>query len=183
LRLAVLLLLAVACQVAAQNTNEPAQPTRNKSDWEIEQERLRRSDAQVVLPALPRNENLVEFWVSNSSSFRFFIDTASVSVDDNHVVRYTLVARSATGVANVSYEAMRCAEGQYKVYAYQVGDRWQPRESEWKRIEPNTVQRWHDELRFRYFCVSKRGGLISREEGLEALRRGGHPGLGGRTSF
>jgi hypothetical protein len=182
LRLPLLLLLAVACQAAAQNTNQLPQTGRDRSDWEAEQDRLRRGDAQVTLPALPSNENLIEFWVSNSSSFKFFIDAASLTVE-NYVVRYTLVARSASGVANVSYEAMRCAEGQYKIYAYVVGDKWQPRETEWKRIEPNSMQRWHDELRFRYFCASRRGGLLSREEGLDALRRGGHPGAAARPGF
>jgi hypothetical protein len=190
LRLLVLLLFAVACQAAAQNTNDLNSPSgprsgpssTSKSDWEIEQDKLKLGDA-AKLPALPKNENLIEFWVTNSSSFRFFIDSASLSVSDDHIVRYTLVARSASGVANTSYEAMHCAQGRYRVYAYAVGDKWVPRQSEWQPIESNAVQRWHDELRFRYFCVMKRGSVLSREEGLDALRRGGHPGAAGRSGF
>jgi hypothetical protein len=182
LRLPVLLLLAVACQAAAQNTNEPPRPKSDRSDWEIEQDKSKLG-AAATLPALPKNENLIEFWVTNSSAFRFFIDSASLSVSDDHIVRYTLVARSPSGVANVSFEGMHCAEGRYRVYAYALDGKWIARQSEWLPIEPNTVQRWHNELRFRYFCVLKRGALLSREEGLDALRRGGHPGAAARPGF
>jgi hypothetical protein len=180
--LLVLFLFAASCQAAAQNTNEPPKPMRDKSDWEIEQEKSKLGES-ATLPALPKNENLIEFWVTNSSTFRFFIDSASLSVSDDYVVRYTLVARSPSGVANISYEAMHCAEGRYRVYAYAIDGKWVPRPSEWKAIEPNTMQRWHNELRFRYFCVLKRGGLLTREEGLDALRRGGHPGAMTRPGF
>jgi len=189
LRLLALLLLAVACQAAAQNTNDPNNPSgpqiggrQDKSAWELEQERLKPASA-VALPALPKNEDLIEFWVTNSSAFRFFIDSASLSVGNDHVVRYTLVARSPSGIANVSYEGMRCAEGTYRVYAYALDGKWVPRESEWKPIEPNAVQRWHNELRIRYFCVSRRGALLSKEEGVDALRRGGHPGAASRPGY
>ena len=180
--LLVLFLLAASCQAAAQNTNEPPKPMRDKSDWETELEKSRLGES-ATLPALPKNENLIEFWVTNSSTFRFYIDSASLSVSDDYVVRYTLVARSPSGVANVSYEAMHCAEGRYRVYAYAIDGKWVARQSEWKPIEPNTMQRWHNELRFRYFCVLKRGGLLTREEGLDALRRGGHPGAMTRPGF
>jgi hypothetical protein len=184
-----LLLLAVACQAAAQNTNNPTDPTgprpgggSAKSDWELQQDKLRGGES-VALPALPKDENLIEFWVTNSSAFRFFIDAASLSVGNDHIVRYTLVARSPSGVANVSYEGMHCAESKYAIYAYALGGKWTARPTEWKPIEQRAVQRWHDELRFRYFCVSKRGALLIREEGLDALRRGGHPGAAGRAGY
>jgi CNP1-like family len=175
------LLLAAAGTAAAQNTYDPRDVTANthSKDWESRNP----EEMGAALPALPKNENLIEFWVSNSTSFRFFIDTVSLSVDKEGVVRYTLVARSQSGVANISYEGMRCSAATYKIYAYERDGRWSPTTSEWRAIEPNAIQRWHNELRYRYFCVERRGALLSREEGLDALRRGGHPGAAARGAY
>jgi hypothetical protein len=181
--------MAAMCgTAAAQNTNNPQDPsgpqTRGgRSDWELEQERRNGNLGDVALPAYPKTDGLIEFWVSNSTAFRFFIDAASLSVGADNVVRYTLVARSASGIANVSYEGMRCAEGTYRIYAYGHDGRWSAAAPDWRPIEPNAIQRWHNELRFRYFCASRRGALLSREEGLDALRRGGHPGAAARPGY
>lgn len=176
-----LLLLAAAGIANAQNSNDPRDITANTRSSDSESRNA--EETGVVLPALPKNENLIEFWVSNSTAFRFFIDAASLSVDKDGVVRYTLVARSPSGVANISYEAMRCAAGTYKIYAYERAGQWSATTSDWRPVEPNAVQRWHNELRLRYFCADRRGSLLSKEEGLDALRRGGHPGAGARGGY
>ncbi len=176
-----LLLLAAAGTAAAQNNYDPRDVTANTNSKDFESRNA--EETGVVLPALPKNENLIEFWVSNSTAFRFFIDTVSLSVDKEGVVRYTLVARSPSGVANTSYEGMRCAAGTYKIYARERGGQWSAAGSDWRPVEPNAVQRWHNELRLRYFCADRRGSLLSKEEGLDALRRGGHPGAGARGGY
>jgi hypothetical protein len=130
-------------------------------------------DADVVLPAPPKGE-LIEFFVSSASSFKFFIDPKSLAVGSDGVVRYTLVARSRSGAENVSYEGIRCEDGNYKVYAIGSDGRWSAQQTDWRRIQDKSVQRWHAELYTRYFCVDH---VIIRsvEEGQNALRRGGHP--------
>lgn len=171
------MLLAAALPAAAQRTNDPRDArTSGKSDWEIQQEERERDakEGAVALPAPPRPEALVEFFVSSASSFRFFIDAPSLSVTPDGVVRYTLVARSASGHDNVSYEGIRCRTNTYKVYAYASANAWSRTDSDWKEIEPRSVQRWHNELRARYFCPL---GLpiLTADEGMRALRAGGHP--------
>src|SRR5204862_4544749 len=90
------------------------------------------------------------------------------------VVRYTLVARSANGHDNVTYEGLRCFNSTVRIYAYGNGGNWSRADSDWKPIGNKTVQRWHNELRNRYFCPL---GLPiqTTAEGLNALKRGGHP--------
>jgi hypothetical protein len=144
-----------------------------KSDWELEQERLNWNEGEIKLPGYPIMEDLLEFFVSGASSFRFFIDPASLSPGRDGVVRYTLVARSASGVANVSYEGMRCTTNSYKLYAIGNEGRWSVRESEWRPIEPRSVQRWHNELIARYFCPGNTP-IHTAAEGVDLLRRGGH---------
>jgi hypothetical protein len=145
-----------------------------KSDWELQQERLDWKEGEIKLPVYPKAEDLIEFFVSGASSFRFFIDSASLSpAGRDDVVRYTLVARSSSGVANVSYEGMRCTTHSYKLYALGNEGRWTVRESEWRPIEPRSVQRWHNELSARYFCPGN-APIYTAAEGVELLRRGGH---------
>lgn len=92
------------------------------------------------------------------------------------VVRYTLVARSPSGVANISYEGMHCATRSYKIFALGNDGRWSSRDSEWRVIESKVEQGWHHELRTNYFCPN-RETIATAAEGLDALRRGGHPAI------
>jgi hypothetical protein len=149
------------------------QGNSRKSDWERSHDMRDTSEPGVTLPAPPKGE-LIEFFVSSASSFKFFIDPKALSVGTDGVVRYTLVARSRSGAENVSYEGMRCEYGTYRVYAFANDGRWATMQSDWRQIEPRSVQRWHNELYLRYFCTNGIS-IRSPEEGLNALRRGGHP--------
>jgi hypothetical protein len=161
-RLAALCLLAAACG-----------PVAEKSDWERSHEaRLPQAEDSVVLPAYPQERELVEFFVAATSEFRFFVDASSISVQGD-VVRYTLVARSASGVDTVSYEGMRCNTGEVRMYAAGRDGAWTGRAGEWRAIAPRGVQRWHNALYRQYFCPLKEP-IRSRQEGIAALRRGGH---------
>lgn len=155
---------------------ERAESRGAKSEWERQQEERDFKEADLPLPALPDKQALIEFFVSGASSFRFFIDPASLSVGQDHVVRYTLVARSPSGFENISYEGIRCEAGTYKVFAWGNDGQWKRSNSEWQEILPKSVQRWHSVLRGRYFCPN-RLSIVDAAEGLDALRRGGHPAI------
>ncbi len=148
-----------------------------KSDWERQNEgRLVKEGAEVLpeLPAFPRRENLVEFFVSTASDFKFFVDRASISVKDR-VVRYTLVARSPNGVDNISYEGMNCAAGEYRVFALGGPDgTWLSRPGPWREITTRSVQRWHNALQREYFCPNGIS-VTDATEAVRALEQGGHP--------
>ena len=164
----------MAMQAAAQANVE-------KSGWEREQERRGWKEGDVKLPAYPKSEGLIEFEVVGGS-FRFFIDADSLSVSPDGVVRYTLVARSPAGHANISYEGIRCASGAYKVFALGNDERWSSRESEWRRIEPKGIHASHHELRRTYFCPNGQP-IETAAEGIDALRRHGHPAISIRRFY
>ena len=91
------------------------------------------------------------------------------------MVRYTLVGRSPSGTENVSFEGIRCKTGEYRVYALGRADRtWSARASQWKPVEPKTANRQHQALRRQYFCPVN-SIIQTAEEGVSALRLGGHP--------
>ena len=146
-----------------------------QSDWErSHEERLRAAEDVVPLPPYPRRAELVEFFVAATSEFRFFVDAASLSVGSDGIVRYVFVARSPTGVENVSFEGMRCETGEVRIYALGRDGAWVGKASEWRAIQPRSVQRWHNALYREYFCPQKEP-IASAREGVDALRRGGHP--------
>lgn len=163
-------LVLVAALAAAQGTATPSYPGV-KSDWELEQERREWKEDAFVLPPYYREEDLVSFEVVNARQFRFFVDRRSVFVVGGRVVRYTLVARSREGVENVFFEGIRCDDRTTRMYAIgQPGGTWRKHESDWRATE----KAWTRVLQREYFCP--RGDTIrNAAEGVDALRRGGHP--------
>jgi hypothetical protein len=146
------------------------------SDWERKHEERLAAPAEeaLALPAYPKTGELIEFFVAATSEFRFFIDPASLSVGSDGVVRYVLVARSPAGVDNVSFEGMRCTSAEVRTYALGRDGAWTGKPGAWRTIEPRSVQRWHNALQREYFCPQK-APIGSAREGIDALRRGGHP--------
>jgi len=175
----VFLLAGLALAVVARGQPGAAPPPTampHKSDWEEKQEAGSWVENEPALPPYPKATDLVEFEVSASATFRFFIDRASLSVGQDGVVRYTLVARSPSGVQNVSFEGIRCQGGYVRTYAIGRSDgTWSPRlKAQWTEIQAKTIQRWHQALRREYFCPQD-AIIFDAAEGIDALERGGHP--------
>lgn len=132
-------------------------------------------ERDVKLPASPKEQSLVRFDTGPTSELRFFVDRDSLSVGEDGVVRFTLVAKSDSST-NVSYEGIRCSMRERKVYAYGRADGtwYEPRDPQWVRIGPpvSDLHRfvlWND-----FFCPG-RAPIRSANEGLDALKLGGHP--------
>ena len=159
-----------ACAAAAW-----AQP---KSDWERLDEERNWREIEVALPPIPRRENRLPFSVDSGSDFGFFVDRTSISVGADGVVRFSLIAVSPLGAENVSFEGVRCKSREHKTYAMGRADGgWSRREGPWRRIGAGNAQRWHHTLRVEYFCPQG-VPIANAAEGVDALRRGGHPNKG-----
>lgn len=149
-----------------------AQPS---SDWERRQAERHWQEIEAPLPAYPRQEDLLRFFVSAASNFDFFIDGASLSVGKDGVVRYVLMARSAEGAENVSFEGIRCSTSQVRIYATGTAQRgWTRSAGTWRAIASRSVQRWHNALRDEFFCPLG-NPIHGAAEGVAALKRGDHP--------
>jgi len=70
------------------------------------------------------------------SALRFGVDPASVSLGSDGIVRYVVVATSATGAVNALYEGLRCNSAEFKVYArYSAGSGWTvAKDSPWRPL-------------------------------------------------
>ena len=106
------------------------------------------------LPPYPQTENLIEFNVSSATRNRHYVDAASISVGTDKVVRYTVVIESAGGAKNVSFEGMRCATGERRLYAYGRPDgSWsKARSAGWQDIKFRSLLSYHKALYEDHFC-------------------------------
>lgn len=131
-------------------------------------------EADVSLPAYPVDASLIPLQVGPAGNVTFFIDQKSMTLADDGVVRFTLVARSSVGAENVSFEGIRCETAERKLYAIgrKPGEWVRSRNTDWQRIEEKSINRVHAALTKEYFCPpgSIRPNL---EQILNALRRDG----------
>lgn len=162
------LLLAGACWAAqAQQGFE--------QEFESEDRLWREIEAQ--LPAYPRQENLFQVQGPAAVPNRYFLDTASLSVDPDGVVRYSLLVRTEGGAENVSFEGMRCATRERRLYAFGRPDgSWsRARNSRWEPVAPHVRQAQHHMILYHdFFCPD--GQIVrGKDEVMRGLRLGLNP--------
>lgn len=133
-------------------------------------------ELEAQLPSYPKEENLLPFFVSATTDNKFFVDGASISIGEDGVVRYVLVAKSPGGAVNVSFEGIRCSSRERKFYAFGRSDgNWsKARYAKWEPIRYQDRNRQHHMLYDDFFCP--RGIMVrDAEEAVFALKRGIHP--------
>ncbi|MDE2187515.1 MAG: hypothetical protein KGJ76_12325 [Betaproteobacteria bacterium] len=134
------------------------------------------SAVAVEFPKAPQEAALQKVSVTGGSTMRFLVDLSSISVASGTVVRYVLVAQSAQGVRNVSYEGLDCAQNAWHVYGV-----WNAREQRWIRnpqtdwiaVNVGGFTRIHGVLDSDYLCEDGRAAG-SRESIVENLKQGLH---------
>ena len=95
----------------------------------------------VVLPSFDV-QRLLKFDVTVASSMVFGVDPETLSITEEGIVRYVLVATSASGVRNVMYEGIRCKTSQAKTYARFVQGKWETvNEPQWRHLLEQTPSR------------------------------------------
>lgn len=128
------------------------------------------------LPAYPDVKNLMAFDAGSATSNQYFVDTTSIKIGGDGVVRFSLVIKSSEGALNISYEGIRCATKERKLYALGRNDKtWsQPRVSEWQKLDFVRQFYAQRELSKNIFCPHQQ--IVSNpEEAIQALKAGMHP--------
>ena len=150
---------------------------KKTSDYEYENEKPW-VEIQGQLPSYPKSENLLEFDAGPASNNLHFVDSSSISVGEDGVVRYSLVVKSPAGAMNVTYEGIRCQTNERKVYAYgrANNETWAPATmGKWVDLEINK-QNYAQRALYRYFfCPFGIGMVKDADEAVQALKAGGHP--------
>lgn len=161
--------LILACALLLLACAKPAFKDEFESDkpW-IEQ--------LTQLPTYPEVKNLMAFDAGAVSGNQYFVDITSIKIGADGVIRFSLVIKSPAGALNVSYEGIRCATSERKLYALGRDDKtWsKPRISEWQKL--NFVRQFYAqrELSKNIFCPHQQI-VSSSEEAIRALEAGMHP--------
>jgi len=160
-----------------------AHGTWGEFDYDFENEKPWK-ELESQLPAYPKDENLLPFQVSAATDNSFYVDSQSISVGEDGVVRFTLVVRSPEGASNVMFEGIRCRTREVRVYAFGRSDgTWgKARDNEWKLIHYERRNRPDHVLYDDFFCPRE---IIVTDpaEAIDALKRGNHPRAGKSTWF
>lgn len=116
---------------------------------------------------MPDDASLLEVEIDRlPPGLKLFIDPGSVRLDEKDgVVRMWLVARSAAGAYNATFEGFRCETREYKVYAY-GNPRREPRvraapKPVWKSLGGNTRFNYRRELARTLLCGMKGGQPVA----------------------
>ncbi|MFC5521228.1 CNP1-like family protein [Polaromonas jejuensis] len=108
-----------------------AQPAGDDPEW---------TEAEVPPPPAFDVGKLILLDASPNSSLTFGVDPASIHISSRDgIVRYVMVASSASGARNVMYEGIRCATGEFKTYArYSPEGHWNAVSNpEWRSMYGN----------------------------------------------
>lgn len=145
----------------------------DKKYGEFYEEEKQWNELAVKLPDYPKPQDLIEFNAGAATPNRHYVDATTLSVGADGVVRYVAVVKTSGGATNVSFEGIRCGTRERKLYAFGRSDgSWSlARAPSWQRIRYGSYQSM---LYTEYFCP-KHVILSKAEEGVDALRRGGHP--------
>jgi hypothetical protein len=167
--------LATVLAAAAATATAQQPPVKDTGAAAVDFDTAPWREQAMALPAFPKPERLVRFDTGPASQFDYFIDSDSLAVGADGVVRFTVVAKSA-GATNIAYEGIRCAYRERKVYAFgQPDGSWrEARAPQWVRIGPAVTDLHRFVLWNLYFCP-ERQTIRSANEGRDALRLGGHP--------
>ncbi len=94
--------------------------------------------------------------------FDYSIDTKSLTVGDDGVVRYAIVAVSRSGARNVRYEGVRCATAEGKLYAVESGSgAWEKaRGASWQVLSDSGARSAQFNLARDYLCDNVAGAPL-----------------------
>lgn len=120
-------------------------PSRGPKPWQ---------ELQAMLPAYPREENLLPVRMPVSYTLKIFLDEKSVSLAEDDIARFTLVVESSSGYRNIFYEGIRCETREYKTYAYGApeGEFHLLKEPKWQKIPYYDINAYRYQLARNYVC-------------------------------
>jgi hypothetical protein len=127
-------------------------------------------ETPLQLPSPPQADNLLMFYKNSAQTF--MIDTKSLLITKEGIIRFSMVATSNSGAKNISHEGIRCATSEKKLYALARTDgSWSKvREPSWSHIYGNSYNNHHSILASDYFCD---GNIIAgnHERMIDRIRR------------
>ncbi len=96
----------------------------------------------------PNPKTLLPFYVSQTTIFKFAIDTQSILIGNDGVTRYMVQITSPSGSKQTQYEGIRCDSFQARLYGtYEANSSWRENPlGGWSAIKDNIPNRYQAAL-------------------------------------
>lgn len=140
-------------------------------DRDFDEQKKPWAELQTQLPPYPKTQNQQEFYVSAIAGNHYFVDKTTLDVGKDGVVRYVLTIKARGGATNVSFEGIRCATRESKIYAIGHTDGTWSRasDSKWRPIASASGLSYHRPLADDYLCPQ--GEIVgSPQQALRNMR-------------
>lgn len=173
LRIVPLLLLAAALSAcsggSAQKQQRPGRGDQSPIRVPEDEDKDKVPEQRIAPPAYPRDSDLLEFKLRNPTTNRFYVDSKSVSVAKDGIVRLTVVIRTPTNETNVRFAGMSCEERTWKDYAFAGDDhKWAVDENaQWRPIQDLRYNNYQYTLYEDFLCM---GGVLSSHPNGDAQK-------------
>jgi hypothetical protein len=162
------------CVVFALLAALPAQAAQWASRWEadFDEEAKPWKEIQALLPPSPQPKNLVLMEGGRAGAHNFYVDTASISLGEDGVTRYTAVLKTSGGATNVTFEGIRCETREHKLYALGRADgTWvRARDPKWQRVVSH--EKPYQWMLYREFFCPAPSRPTPPKQAIDALKRG-----------
>ena len=128
----------------------------------------------AVIPDYPNDDDLLEFPVEEDTGakLRYFIDSKTISIADDDIVRYVLVIRARQCAKNVIFEGIHCSTREFKTYAFGGGKNkfHKLRKPGWRLMRGNYQTPYRKRLRDHYLCHPEFPTARDPQSIIEALK-------------
>ena len=131
-----MLCLGVAALALGVSLNAMGQVFVEDPDWK-----------EVDIPAPPafNKDRLIPVAMPPYVTVRFGVDPATLTITEDGVIRYVMVAQNSSGSSTVSamYEGIRCASGEFKTYArFNASGQWTAASNpQWRSLTDNNTSK------------------------------------------
>ena len=132
---------------------------------------------EIDVPSAPsfNKDKLIAIEMPAYMSLRFGVDPATLTVTNNGVIRYVMVAQgtgAGNGTLSAMYEGIRCAAGEFKTYAlFSASGQWAPVSNpQWRPLNDNNTSRHALALARQGACDGRSAAARSVQSIVSALK-------------
>ncbi|MBU3555913.1 CNP1-like family protein [Polynucleobacter sp. UB-Piko-W3] len=111
-------------------------------------------EGTTTMPLNPPNKSTLQpFYVTQTTIFKFAVDTNSILIGADGITRYIVVITNPSGGQQSQYEGIRCDSFQWRLYGVYESSGWRENPlSSWKAIERDIPNRYQASLAQGAFC-------------------------------
>jgi hypothetical protein len=129
-------------------------------------------EGTTTMPLNPPNKSTLQpFYVTETTIFKFSVDTNSILIGSDGVTRYIVVITNPGGGQQSQYEGIRCDSYQSRLYGTFDNNKWNENPlGSWATIRSNIPNRYQAALAQGAFC-----NFSSQEKSLKTILQSLNP--------